>query len=285
MTRVLPGYQVDPKTRCWVWNGKRTAAGYGYVQIDGRMEYMHRLCYEVNVSPIPEGLGLDHLCENRACCNPEHLDPVTQAENMRRMAERRRTCQRGHPWSPENTYVAPDGERQCRTCNRGRWRARARQRVERERAERAANKARVRPPSQPLRLEGPPIPVGLCQCGCGAKTDIATRTSTRRGAVKGRPLRYRRGHRGNPYEIGAYSVDRRTGCWVWQLSTVNGYGQAYYRGRLYRAHRLFYELLVGPIPADAQIDHLCLNRRCVNVAHLEPVTPRENARRSREAGR
>jgi hypothetical protein len=283
MTRVIPGYRVDPVTGCRVWQGKLTQAGYGYIRIDGRMEYTHRLCYEVRVGPIPKGLVLDHVCENRACCNPEHLNAVTQAENLRRMAERRVACKRGHPWLPGNTYVAPDGERQCRTCNRERERDRARRRVERERAERAADKLRARPPSQPLRLDGPPIPLGLCQCGCGAETDTATRTSSRRGAVKGQPLRYRHGHSGNPYELGAYSIDARTGCWVWQWSTVNGYGQIFYRGKLHRAHRLFYELLVGEIPAGAQIDHLCKNRACVNVSHLDPVTPLENVRRSRQA--
>jgi hypothetical protein len=71
------------------------------------------------------------------------------------------------------------------------------------------------------------------------------------------------------------------GCWMWTGGMcANGYGGAYYKGRQTCAHRIVYEILVGPIPKGLQLDHLCKVRRCVNPLHLEPVTPQENTLRS-----
>lgn len=78
-------------------------------------------------------------------------------------------------------------------------------------------------------------------------------------------------------------IDRTGGpdaCWLWTASSSKGYGRLYVEGRFRVSHRIVYELLVGPIPAGLQIDHLCRNHSCNNPAHLEPVTPRENTLRS-----
>jgi len=71
-------------------------------------------------------------------------------------------------------------------------------------------------------------------------------------------------------------------CIPW-LGTIldSGYGMVWYEGKYRRAHRVIYETLVGPIPPGKQLDHLCRNKRCVNVNHLEPVTGQENIRRAR----
>ncbi|MFJ1788385.1 HNH endonuclease signature motif containing protein [Streptomyces anulatus] len=75
-------------------------------------------------------------------------------------------------------------------------------------------------------------------------------------------------------------------CWTWTgYQDRDGYGQFYFQGRKYLAHRHAYMQLVGPIPAGLVIDHLCRNPSCVNPAHLEPVTPAENTRRSEPAMR
>jgi hypothetical protein len=104
---------------CWEYGGSRINTGYGMVVSDGHHVLTHRLSYEHFVGPIPDGLVLDHLCRNRPCCNPAHLEPVTVAENNRRAAYKRDLCKRGHPLDEENTYVNPsNGMRQCRTCRK-----------------------------------------------------------------------------------------------------------------------------------------------------------------------
>ncbi len=76
-------------------------------------------------------------------------------------------------------------------------------------------------------------------------------------------------------------VDPSGGCWLWTASkSAGGYGKLGVGGRTVDAHRVVYELLVGPIPADRELDHLCRVRNCVNPMHLEAVTRRENVRRS-----
>jgi hypothetical protein len=127
------------------------------------------------------------------------------------------------------------------------------------------------------------IPPGYCQCGCGQKTKVASRTRASEGIRKGVPKRYVLGHnaRTSPDE---YAVDPETGCWLWQRSIVRGgYGIAWRDGKHAIAHRWYYEHLVGPIPEDLALDHLCRVRHCVNPAHLEPVTHRENCRRGANA--
>ena len=81
----------------------------------------HRLYYERHVGPIPDGLEMDHLCRNRACVNPDHLEPVTRAENNRRKAVAQTHCKNGHPLSGDN-LLATKRQRACRACQRERSR-------------------------------------------------------------------------------------------------------------------------------------------------------------------
>jgi hypothetical protein len=110
---------------CWHWTaGKHN--GYGQFSLGGRkgrMYYAHRVAYEWLVGPIPEGLQLDHLCRNRACVNPDHLEPVSQQENILRGEGGQNHavkthCPQGHEYAGDNLYVRPDGGRQCRACTR-----------------------------------------------------------------------------------------------------------------------------------------------------------------------
>jgi len=87
--RARPLYIVDPETHCWNWARALSEGGYGKHWVDGKTVVAHRWMYEETVGPIPEGLHLDHLCRNRPCINPQHLEPVTPTINKRRGAATR----------------------------------------------------------------------------------------------------------------------------------------------------------------------------------------------------
>ena len=119
---------------CWEWTHSLNRYGYGLVHAYGKRMLAHRFAYELLVEPIPDGLQIDHLCRNRACCNPTHLEPVTAQVNQLRgngMGARHAAqthCLRGHEFNEENTYIRKDsGARMCRICRNFRTRrARAR---------------------------------------------------------------------------------------------------------------------------------------------------------------
>lgn len=92
-TRRGPDYVVDPATGCWEWQHQTIRNGYGRGSFGGVAKLAHRHYYEQARGPIPDGTELDHLCRNRRCVNPEHLEPVTRATNTRRGAATKLTAE------------------------------------------------------------------------------------------------------------------------------------------------------------------------------------------------
>ena len=120
---------------CWIWEGTREADGYGRFKPGPRPVMAHRFAYQLLSGSIPEGLQLDHLCRNRGCVNPMHLEAVLPVVNIRRgmtgkvnnRNSRKTHCPQGHPYDLLNTYHwpnAPSQSRLCRECARQRERLR-----------------------------------------------------------------------------------------------------------------------------------------------------------------
>ena len=110
---------------CWLWNAHLSRRGYGrFMDAAQRKVQAHRWSYEYHREPIPTGLTLDHLCRNRACVNPAHLEPATNRVNILRgegitaRQARQTHCKNGHPFDLLNTRWEAKGSRRCRICDR-----------------------------------------------------------------------------------------------------------------------------------------------------------------------
>ena len=117
MTRSLPNGCVIAR--------KPRQDGYGKLRVGRKTVYLHRRAYEIWFGPIPKGMQIDHLCRNRACCNPNHLEVVWPSTNIRRgigwggqLRKPATHCKRGHPWITGNLYFRKDrpGRAECAIC-------------------------------------------------------------------------------------------------------------------------------------------------------------------------
>lgn len=142
--RVWSHVSPDPNSGCWLWDASLDGRGYGQINVGyvggGKtrrviLRRSHRVMYELVKGPIPDGMPLDHLCRVRSCINPDHLEPVTTAENLRRgtssaavsaRAAKITHCVNGHPFSGANlsmdTVRGKPRQRVCLTCRRERQR-------------------------------------------------------------------------------------------------------------------------------------------------------------------
>jgi len=114
-----------PDGDCMIWQGTARVNGYGVTVYMGKQTTTHRIMYQLHTGqPVPDGVEVDHICNNRRCINPAHLQAVSHTENMRLARERRTTCRAGHEWNDDNTYITfikrKQGglreQRYCRVC-------------------------------------------------------------------------------------------------------------------------------------------------------------------------
>lgn len=125
--------KVEKTDGCWIWRGGSDGHGYGAFWLDGRMQKAHRVSFESESGAIPDGAMLDHLCMNPPCVRPDHLEVVTNAENIRRAYASLGRCRNGH----EKT-----GNEVCRECQKASRQRRHDKRMEYQRTYRAANPGR-----------------------------------------------------------------------------------------------------------------------------------------------
>lgn len=127
MIEILGRLKAKTRTTeagCWEWIGFLLPNGYGRISWNGEKQYIHRVAYEIFAGPISAGLEIDHLCRNRACWRPSHLEAVTRRVNTLRgesfaaTKARQTHCVNDHPFDDANTYFAPNGTRKCKECRR-----------------------------------------------------------------------------------------------------------------------------------------------------------------------
>ncbi len=121
--------RVKKTETCWIWTGCLNRDGYGHLSPSAWEGHCgaHRFSYEIHKGKIPDGLQIDHLCRVKNCVNPEHLEAVTQRENVIRGLSATvhksfwdgiNHCKRGHEFTEENTYITTSGRRMCRPCRK-----------------------------------------------------------------------------------------------------------------------------------------------------------------------
>lgn len=126
--RLLSKIIEDKSRGCWIWTASLNGGGYARLGVDGHIRVAHRVSYECFRCEIPDGMYLDHLCRDRRCINPYHLEPVTHSVNCIRgniganspLAQKQKAkthCPKGHEYTDENTYINKNGARVCKKCS------------------------------------------------------------------------------------------------------------------------------------------------------------------------
>src|SRR5712664_4432062 len=118
----LEHYSISALSGCIIWTGAIDGGGYGRIRLRGRLEMAHRMSFIVHNGDIPEGMLVCHSCDVRPCINPNHLFLGTNQDNLQDASRKGKlhvtVCKNGHPATPENRYVYPEGDSYCKACRR-----------------------------------------------------------------------------------------------------------------------------------------------------------------------
>jgi hypothetical protein len=116
--------KVEKTNYCWNWKGRLNGGGYGQFWYKRKRVLSHRIAYEFIKGKISEKMTIDHLCRNRSCVNPNHMEVVTNKENILRgispcaINSKKTHCKRGHKFSGDNLRINTNNSRSCRECDR-----------------------------------------------------------------------------------------------------------------------------------------------------------------------
>ena len=133
LQRFQKKIELDILTGCWLWKGSLNYNGYGQFKLNNKVCKAHRVSYEHWNGKIPNQLVINHICRNRQCVNPQHLEVVTIKDNTLRgvgpsaINAKKTHCPQGHPYLGDNLYISPKKDRVCKTCQRAhykKWRCR-----------------------------------------------------------------------------------------------------------------------------------------------------------------
>lgn len=297
---------------CWPWVGARDPNGYGIFDVfndkDGKKRTQaHIVGYQIMIGPIPERHVIDHFrCANKPCCNPAHLEPVTNEENVRRARRRKPYCVHGHPHNQENSHITTSGGRVCRACKYlGELRQLRRSQSgagpvrKLTRAERFWAKVdqsggpdvcwpwlgRSRDAAGYGRFSGKnahrlawelanerPIPEGqtidhTCRNNDCCNPKHLEPVSVEENSRRAAPFRP---SRGQPTEVRfwaqADTSEGPTSCWVWKGESIILWDSEH--RKTVNARHFIYQLKVGTVPAGRWIRARCGNPNCVNYRHL-----------------
>ncbi|HZC05463.1 MAG TPA: HNH endonuclease signature motif containing protein [Ktedonobacterales bacterium] len=120
---------------CWIWQGRLTPNGYGFLSVRTKPITAHRYAYTLTYGALPDDVELIHRCDEKRCVRPEHLELADRAIISQRYWSTVTHCSHGHPRTPENTYTTPKGDHLCRLCHNDRIRRyKARRRAENQAA-------------------------------------------------------------------------------------------------------------------------------------------------------